>query len=510
MSLTSHQHSHTWLIIAIYAGVALALGVASVWMPDSTTALGIALGRALFLFASMFLFMRLLPRLTTLPIQILIAMIAGVLTGWLASKLDAQVFVQDYLGIFGRLFILLLTLVIIPLIFVSVLNGVAGIGDPRKLGSLGVKCLLFYFSTTAIAVLIGLTVVNVIQPGKGRESLRETIEPAEKAQEVASVPAITNALILIGLLEQEEGKAIIEEHHKENGKPDAAISMGRRIQEQILPAVIRNPVMADQNPIVIIFFAIILGAALAALGQEGLPALRVFESLDKALITIILGVMCLAPIGVFALMAKAISELGIEYMLTLAKYFCTVLLGLGLHFCVLSVVLCLLLARISPMRFLRGMAPAFQVAFSTSSSSATLPVTIECATRRVGADQNISNFMLPVGATINMDGTALYLTVASLFVAQVYGLNLSLQAQFMVFLTAVLASVGAAGIPGAGIGLMGIIFNAAGIPVEGIAIVIGVDRLLDMSRTVVNITGDSLGAVVISRSEGKLGTGSLS
>ena len=162
------------------------------------------------------------------------------------------------------------------------------------------------------------------------------------------------------------------------------------------------------------------------------------------------------------------------------------------------------------MRFLRGMAPAFQLAFSTSSSSATLPVTIECATKRVGADQNISNFMLPVGATINMDGTALYLTVASLFVAQVYGMNLSLQAQFMVFLTAVLASVGTAGIPGASIGLMGIIFSAAGIPVEGIAIVIGVDRLLDMSRTVVNITGDSLGAVVISRSEGKLGVGNLS
>ncbi|HDP35764.1 MAG TPA: dicarboxylate/amino acid:cation symporter, partial [Candidatus Hydrogenedentes bacterium] len=412
-----------------------------------------------------------------------------------------------YLGIFGRLFILLLTLVIIPLIFVSVLNGTAGIGDPRRLGGLGMKCLFFYLCTTALAVITGLTVVNTIEPGRGRESLRATVEPAETRESVGaeSLPAIANALILIGLVEPEEGRAFIREHEARREEESAqAVSLGRRIQEQILPAVIRNPIMADQNPIVIIFFAIVLGAALAALGSEGLPALRVFQSLDKALITIILWVMHLAPIGVFALMARAISELGIEYMLTLAKYFVTVMLGLGIHFCVLSFVLCPLLARISPMRFLRGMAPAFQLAFSTSSSSATLPVTIECAIKRVGADTNISSFMLPVGATINMDGTALYLSVASLFVAQVYGMELSLQAQFMVFLTAVLASVGTAGIPGASIGLMGIIFTSVGIPVEGIAIVIGVDRLLDMTRTVVNITGDSLGAVVISRSEGKL------
>ena len=509
MSTTAAKHSRTGFVFIVYAGIACALGIASVWMPDSWGALGTALGRALFLFLAMWLFMHLLPRLTTLPIQILVAMITGVLAGWIASKFGAQLFIQEYLGIFGRLFILLLTLVIIPLIFVSVLNGTAGIGDPRKLGSLGIKCLLFYFCTTSIAVIIGLTVVNVLQPGKGRENLRETVAPVETTKEVASIPAVTNALILIGLVEPEEGKSIIEQHQQENNAPEKSISLGKRIQEQILPAVIRNPVMADQNPIVIIFFAIVLGAALAALGKEGLPALQVFESLDKALITIIMWVMYLAPIGVFALMAKAISDLGIEYMLTLAKYFCTVLIGLGTHFLVLSCLLCPILARVSPTRFIRGMAPAFQLAFSTSSSSATLPVTIECATKRVGADQHISNFMLPVGATINMDGTALYLTVASLFVAQVYGMNLSLTAQFMVFLTAVLASVGTAGIPGASIGLMSIIFSAAGIPVEGIAIVIGVDRLLDMSRTVVNITGDSLGTVVISRSEGKLGVGNF-
>ena len=490
-----------------WAAIALALGVASVWSPNAWTDIGTALARALFLFLAMGLFFHVLPRMTTLPIQILIAMVGGVLVGWLFPMFGAGAFIQDYLGIFGRLFILLLTLVIIPLIFVSVLNGTAGIGDPARLGGLGVKCLLFYLCTTALAVIIGLALVNTIQPGRGREALRETVRPADEHEHVAAetVPAITNTLVLLGLIEPEEGRAFLEEHHDHATYNKTPASLGRRIQEDILPAVIRNPIMADQNPIVIIFFAIVLGAALAALGADGQPALRVFQSLDKALITIIMWVMYLAPIGVFALMARAISELGIEYMLTLAKYFSTVMLGLGLHFCVLSCVLCPLLGGISPLRFLRGMAPALQLAFSTSSSSATLPVSIECATKRVGADENIASFMLPVGATINMDGTALYLSVASLFVAQVYGLNLSLQAQFMVFLTAVLASVGTAGIPGASIGLMGIIFTSAGIPVEGIAIVIGVDRLLDMTRTVVNVTGDSLGTVVISRSEGKLG-----
>ena len=507
MSSASDHRSNPFFALSVYAAIAFSLGIASVWFPNSWATVGIALSRGTFLFITMWLFIHLLPRRTTLPIQILIAMISGVLIGWLLSKFGAQDFIQDYLGIFGRLFILLLSLVIIPLIFVSVLNGTAGIGDPRKLGSLGTKCLLFYFCTTAIAVLIGLTVVNLIQPGRDRDMLRETVAPTTEEQEKISVPALTNALVLIGLLDSDEGRTLMEEHETDKGKTSETLTLGKRIQKHILPAVIRNPVMAGENPIVIIFFAIVLGAALAALGKDGLPALRVFESLDKALITIIMWVMYLAPIGVFALMAKTISELGIEYMMTLAKYFCTVLLALTLHFCVLTCIIGPLLGKISPLRFLRGMAPAFQVAFSTSSSSATLPVTIECATKRVGADQNISNFMLPVGATINMDGTALYLTVASLFVAQVYGLDLSLQAQFMVFLTAVLASVGTAGIPGASIGLMGIIFSAAGIPIEGIAIVIGVDRLLDMSRTVVNITGDSLGAVVISRSEGKLGVG---
>ncbi len=212
--------------------------------------------------------------------------------------------------------------------------------------------------------------------------------------------------------------------------------------------------------------------------------------------------MYLAPIGVFALMARVIAELGLGYVAMLGKYCFTVLLGLAIHFCVLTCVLVPLFGRVSPLRFLRGMIPVFEVAFTTSSSAATLPVTLDCATRRVGADRNIANFVLPLGVTINMDGTALYVAVASLFIAEVYGVAVPFQGQLMVFLTAVLVSVGAAGIPGASIGLLGIILQSIGAPIEGIAVVVGVDRLLDMSRTVVNVTGDSVGTVIISRSEG--------
>lgn len=443
------------------------LGAAAAWPFGGVGGLLLAGWRTLFLFAALMVFLVWLPRRTTLPLQILAAMGAGVACGWLHLHFGDTGFVSDYLGVFGRLFILLLTVVILPLIFVSVLNGTAGVGDVRRLGALGAKTLAYFLLTSCLAVLTGLLLVNLIQPGVGHASLRP---PDNAAESVNAADA-----------------------------GDAPANFGRRLQDTVLPAVIKNPIMAGQNPLVVIFFAMLLGAALASLGAEGRPALEVFTALDRALVAIIMWVMLLAPMGVFALMARAVAELGVEYLLTLAKYFMTVMLGLGVHFCVLTLVICPLLGRMPPGRFLRGMLPAFQVGFSTSSSSATLPVSLRCVTENLGVNRNIGGFVLPIGATVNMDGTALYLSVASLFVAEVYGMNLSLQAQFMVFLTAVLASIGTAGIPGASIGLMGIIFSAAGIPVEGIGIAIGVDRLLDMSRTVVNLTGDCVGAVVVAR-----------
>jgi Na+/H+-dicarboxylate symporter len=462
-------------LLSLFLGFAAAFS--SQTIPGSGPAITPSLGSvsaaglagSTIVFCVLVLLFRVLPKRLGLPVQIFVAMILGVVAGRLLPWMGFEVLITDYVGIFGKLFILLLKLVIIPLIFVSIVCGVAGIGDVRKLGSLGFKTLAYYFCTTAVAVLIGLACVNLLRPGIGRESLRDT-------------------------LVQEEAAAAQESE-------EPAPSLGTRIQQEMLPRIIQNPIMAGQNPLVIIFFAILLGAALAALNAEAEPALRVFRALDKAFITLVLWVMNMAPVGVFALMATAIADLGLGYVATLGKYCLTVFLGLGIHFCFLTLLVIPLLARISPLRYLRGMIPAFELSFSSSSSSATLPVTIDCASRGVGADENICNFMLPVGATINMDGTALYTSIASLFIAQVYGIELGLQQQLMVFLTAILVSVGTAGIPGASIGLLSIILSSVGIPVEGIGLIVGVDRLLDMSRTVVNITGDSVGAVVVSRSE---------
>lgn len=462
----------------VFAGAALALGVAASGLsglPISDPArLGQALLYGAFLFIAMAVFLLVLPKRFGVPVQILIAMILGVLAGWIMSYAGLHRFIDDYLNIFGTLFILLLKLVIVPLIFVSIVCGVSGLGDVRRLGGLGAKTILYYFGTTAIAVFIGLACVNIIQPGRGQEALRPGAVNTEPADEVLTAD------------------------------PEPKASAGRSIQDKVLPAIVRNPIMADQDPLVIIFFAILLGAALSAVGTPAEPVIKVFKGLDKAFIVLVMWIMFLAPLGVFALMAKAIATLGIEYILTLGKYCITVILALGLHFVMLTCVIVMFVARISPLRFIRGMAPAFQLAFSTSSSTATLPVTIECATERLGADENISNFVLPIGATINMDGTALYQSVAALFIAQVYGLDLTLTQQFSVFITAILVSIGAAGIPGASVGLMGIVLASAGIPLEGIGIVIGVDRFLDMCRTLVNVTGDSAGAIVLSRFEGSI------
>lgn len=453
--------------VAFLGALSLLLGVGSAWPLTGPDAVAQAALQGLALFAALVIFFVILPTRLRLPGQIFAAMGGGIAAGWLATALGMGAFISDYLGIFGTLFVLLLKVVIIPLIFVSVLCGVAGVGDVRKLGALGGKTLAYFMVTSGMAVLIGLVLVNVMQPGAGRSHLKD-----EVAQEAAQ---------------------------------EASGSLGQRIQQDMLPAVIQNPIMAGQSPIVVIFMALLLGAALASLEARGAPAIEVFRSLDAAFTTIIHWVMLLAPIGVFALMARVVAELGVDYVVTLAKYCVTVLLGLCIHFTLLVVVIGRFGAGVTPMRFLRGMLPAFQLAFSTSSSSATLPVSIHCVTKRVGADSNIAGFVLPMGATINMDGTALYVSVASLFVAQVYGIDLSLGAQFMVFLTAVLVSIGTAGIPGASIGLITIILTSVGLPPEGIGIVIGVDRLLDMSRTVVNMSGDAMGALLISRSEGRLG-----
>ena len=450
--------------------VALAIGLLSTWMPSSPhdwTLVGL---HTAIPAVALYLFFVLLPGRMKLPGRIFVAMVLGSITGWALAQTGDEPFVADWLGLFGSVFILLLKLVVIPLIFTSIVCGVAGLGDIRRLGSLGAKAISYYLLTTLLAVTVGLAMVNLIQPGVGLA-----------LSDVQPTAATTGD----------------------------ALPLGQQLQKHALPMVIRDPLMGGENPLAVIFFALLLGTALATLGDKGKPALEVFRALDTAFITIIMWIMAIAPIGVFALMAGVIADLGLIYIVTLAKYCATVWLALGTHFCLLVFLVCPLLGRVSPWRFLRGMAPMFEVSFSTSSSSATLPVTIECVTRRVGADKNISGFMLPIGATINMDGTALFVTVASIFIAQVYNIPLTLWDQVMIYLTAVSVSVGTAGIPGASLGLISLILNSAGIPVEGVGMIAGVDRPLDMSRTVVNVTGDAVGAVVISRMEGAMRDGPM-
>jgi Na+/H+-dicarboxylate symporter len=460
----------TVFALAGIAVVGVFFGVASVHTQDGPFDGLLAAVRAGITIASLAAFFLVLPRWFKLPMQIFVAMVAGVLAGWLFKLTGTESFAVDYLNIFGAMFILLLKLVIIPLIFVSIICGVSGIGDPRKLGSVGFKAIAYYLCTTGIAVLIGLLCVNIIRPGAGRSDLR-----AAQSQPGAA------------------DQAGAEER-----------SIGRVIQEEALPTIIDNPIMAGQNPLAVIFLAILLGGALASLGSRAHPALEVFRVLDKALIQLVLWIMYLAPIGVFTLMSKAIAELGIDYIASLAWYCVTVVSGLGLHFIFLVFVMAALVARVSPLRFIKGIAPALELSFSTSSSSATLPVTIDCTSRRIGADENVTNFMLPIGATVNMDGTALYQAVAVLFIAQVLNKDLTMAEQFGVFLSAIMVSIGTAGIPGGSIALMPLVLKQAGIGAEYIGIVIGVDRFLDMCRTVVNITGDSIGALVVSRSEGSV------
>lgn len=458
----------------VILATSLLLGVASAWPASGPMSVPLFTAHVAAIFVSLATFFLVLPRWLGQATQIFVAMAAGVVAGWLLDAMGQEALVADYLGIFGRLFIDLLKMVIVPLVFVSLTCGVAAIGDVRKLGPLGAKTLGYFCLTTAVAVIIGLACVNLIRPGAGREEMRSSQAIEEQAQD--------------------NGGA-----NTEAGTQD--LSIGMRIQKEVLPQFVQMPGITDQRILAVIFFALLLGAALAAGGDDTLAALRFFQAVDRAMVQIVHWIMLLAPIGVFSLMAKAVATMGIDYLMALAKYCMTVVLGLSFHFIFLSVIMVGLFARISPIRFLKGMAPALQLAFSTSSSSATLPVTIHCATKRMGARKSIASFVLPLGATINMDGTALYQAVAALFIAQVYGLGLSMQQQVAVFFTAIIVSIGTAGIPGASVGMMVIVLKAAGIPLEGVGIVIGVDRVLDMCRTLVNVAGDAAGTMVVARSE---------
>jgi Na+/H+-dicarboxylate symporter len=402
----------------------------------------------------------------TLTFRIMLGMTLGLLIGLLMNWIGVTGWMHTWLvnGIFdagGRIFLALLKLLVVPLVFVSLVVGTTSLQDIKKLGRIGVKTFLLYLGTTAIAIMVALAAGSLIRPGSGMQLQTDaTFKPT-------APPPILDTLV------------------------------------SIIPS---NPfkAMVDGEMLQVIFFSILFGLALLLSGKPGERVVAVFRDLDAIIMRMVMMLIEIAPFGVFFLIAKVFAVQGFAAILPLAKYFFTVLLVLALHFAVVYPVLLRLLAGLSPKTFFRKFKAVPVFAFSTSSSNATLPVTLETATHRLGVPNSIASFTIPLGATINMDGTAIMQGVATAFIAQVYGIDIGLQGYLMVVLTATLASIGTAGVPGVGLITLAMVLQQVNLPVEGIALIIGVDRLLDMVRTVVNVTGDSIVSCIVARSEGQL------
>ena len=411
--------------------------------------------------------------------KIAIALILGALAGLVANIFDVDWLIRMLVAIepAGTAWIRLITMVVIPLVVASLIVGTATLGDITKLGRIGGKTMAYYLATTAIAVCIGLVVSNLVSPGS-------RMDPA--ALESLRATYIT------------EGESRVEIAQQAPGLVDVLLDM-----------IPRNPVqaMASGDMLPIIFFAIFFGAAMSVLPERRkAPLVAVFEGVNAAAMVMIHWIMKLAPYAVFALIGAVIARFGADVLQSLLVYALTVLGGLALHLTLTYPSALRFLARVKPTAFFRRIREVPLIAFSTSSSNATLPVTMEVAEEKLGVSKEVSSFVLPLGATINMDGTALYQAVATMFIAQVLVGDISLVAQLGIVLTATLASIGAAGVPSAGIIILIVVLQQAlppaVDPAVGIALILGVDRILDMCRTAVNVTGDLTAATVISRSEG--------
>ncbi len=416
--------------------------------------------------------------------RILLGLLLGVLFGLLANRCGLSDFVFTYIKPVGSAFIRLISMVVVPLVFASLLVGTTSLGDIKKLGRIGVRTLVLYVSMTAIAVSIGLGLANIVRPGVGfSQQTKQQLMDEAAAQ---------------------SGPAKIAAPSARNG-PALERPSVKDLLLNIIPA---NPVrsLAEGEMLQIIFFAVLMGVCLTLIAPERRkPVIAFFEGVNELFVKMVHVIMQLAPYGVFALMAAVVADFGLGILLLLVKYTATVLVGLLLYMLVVYSAILKFLARTGVRRFFRGMRPAQLVAFSSSSSAATLPVTLKCVTENLGVPQGVASFMLSVGASINMDGTALYQGVAAVFIAQFYGIDLDFGQQLMVVLTATLAALGTVGIPGAGVVMLAMVLRSIGVPLEGIGVIMGVDRFLDMCRTAVNVTGDSVCTMVIAAAEGQLG-----
>ena len=406
--------------------------------------------------------------------KILLALLAGMVLGVLANRLGFSGFVAAYIKPLGLLFIRLISMVVVPLVFASLLVGTASLNDIKKLGRIGAKTLLYFLCTTAIAVIIGLLLANILKPGAGlAEDVRADLVKSSADQVDAKIGTSLKKPTVIDLL------------------------------MNIVPS---NPVEAfvEGRMLQIIFFALLTGICLMLISPERrAPVMSFFEGVNDLMIKMVHVIMLIAPYGVFALIAAVVADFGVGILFVLFKYSAVVIAGLILHTIVVYSSAMKIFTRQKVGAFFRGIRPAQLIAFSSSSSSATLPVTMECTEKNLGVSAKICSFVLPLGATINMDGTALYQGVAAVFIAQVYGIDLTIAQQLMIVLTATLASIGTPGTPAAGIITLAMVLKSINVPMEGIALILGPDRILDMCRTVVNVTGDASCAVVVAASEDK-------
>ncbi|WP_078577513.1 dicarboxylate/amino acid:cation symporter [Salipaludibacillus agaradhaerens] len=387
--------------------------------------------------------------------QILIAFILAVILGAIVGP------AIDIVSPLGEAFLRLIRFIIVPLILTTLITGVASSGNLKKIGRLGGKTVAYYLATSAIAITLGLGIGYLFQPGEGVQVPEDIDMTAAEVEQ-----------------------------------PDSVV-------DTFLNIIPTNPFqsLVEGNILQIIFFALFVGIAITAVGEKAQPVLRFFEGFSEIMFKITGYVILLAPIGVFGLIAPIVGEYGLSIILPLLKVIAAVAVACLIHVAVTYSLAVKALGKMSPITFFKGIAPASIFAFSSASSAGTLPITIKNVTENLGVSKGTSSFVLPLGATINMDGTAIYQGVAVLFIAQFYGIELTVMQLLSVVLIATLASIGTAGVPGAGLIMLTLVLTNINLPLEGIALVAGIDRILDMFRTSVNVMGDASAAVIIDRNE---------
>lgn len=404
-----------------------------------------------------------------LTTMIFIGLLGGLFTGvvlnlWIPhSYIRDDIFVDGIFYVVGNGFIRLMKMLVVPLVFCSLVCGSSAIGDTKSLGKVGGKTIAFYLLTTALAVSVAITVATVVRPGVGLDM--SSIETSE-----------------------------------------VAVAENVSVADTILNIIPENPVgaLADGTMLQIILFALLIGVLLAKMGERVELIANLFNQCNELMMEMTNLVMSLAPVGVFCMIAKTFANLGFDAFFPLLKYMGSVLLGLLLQCFGVYMILLIIFTRLNPVRFIKKFFPVMAFAFSTSTSNATIPMNIDTLEEKIGVSRKISSFTIPLGATINMDGTSIMQGVAVVFAAQAYGMQLDAQGYLTVIATATLASIGTAGIPSVGLVTLSMVFTAVGIPVEAIMLIMGVDRILDMVRTAVNITGDAVCTTIVAHQNGDL------